>query len=148
MVYVRTFSVLMRCQNKRAMRRIKRKLDDLKVRHYTSLIIYINQYVTVFPGEKASVKFCDFILFLRIACLTARKLMQFHKCNGKANNKKCPKKDAVMQWHIQAGGITANLKVKIYFTLPELSLTKTMTWIFHVDDSSKGIYDMILGRDL
>ena len=54
----------------------------------------------------------------------------------------------MMQWHAQAGSITTNLKVKIYFTLPELSATKIMMWNFHVYDSSKSIYDMILGRDM
>ena len=54
----------------------------------------------------------------------------------------------MVQWHTQAGSITANLKVKIYFTLPELSATKVVTWNHHVDDSTNGIYDMILGRDI
>ena len=53
-----------------------------------------------------------------------------------------------MQWHTQSGSITNNLKVKIYFTLPKLSATKIATWYFHVDDSAKGRYDMILGRDI
>ena len=33
-----------------------------------------------------------------------------------------------MQLHTQAGNITTNLKVKIDFTLTELSATKTVTW--------------------
>ena len=32
------------------------------------------------------------------------------------------------------------------FSLPEFSMTKIMTWDFHVNDSAKGIYDMILSR--
>ena len=35
--------------------------------------------------------------------------------------------DTLMQWHSQDGNITTNLKVKIYFTLPELSATKIVT---------------------
>ena len=54
-----------------------------------------------------------------------------------------PKKDNVVQWHMQAGNITTNHKVKIYFTLPELSATKIVTWNWHVDDSAKGMCDMI-----
>ena len=51
-----------------------------------------------------------------------------------------------MQWYIQAGNITTNLKVELDFTLPEISNTNVATWKFHVDDSAKGRYDMILGR--
>ena len=32
-------------------------------------------------------------------------------------------KYAVIQWNIQAGHITSNIKVKIYFTLPVFSTT-------------------------
>ena len=59
-----------------------------------------------------------------------------------------PKKDDVMQWHTQSGNITNNLKVELDFTLPELRATNFVTWIFHVDDSAKGRYSMILGRYL
>ena len=57
-------------------------------------------------------------------------------------------KDTVMQWHTQAVNITTNLKVKVYFTSPALIVTNTVTWNFHVHDSAKVRYDMILGRDL
>ena len=53
-----------------------------------------------------------------------------------------------MQWHIKEGNITTNLKVRIDSTLPELRATKIMTWNFHVGESTKGVYDMILGRDI
>ena len=59
-----------------------------------------------------------------------------------------PWKYDVMQWHLQAGNITTDLKVKVDFTLPALSATNFVTWRCHVDDSAKGGYDMILGRDL
>ena len=55
-------------------------------------------------------------------------------------------KDIVMQWHIQAGNITSNIKFKVYFTLPELSAMYVVTCNFHVDYSAKGIYDTILGQ--
>ena len=54
----------------------------------------------------------------------------------------------MIQWNKQAGSITTNIKVKIYFTLPELSATKTVTWKCHVDDYAKVRYGMILGRYL
>ena len=53
-----------------------------------------------------------------------------------------------MQSHTQAGNITNNHKVEVYFTLPALSAKNVMTWKYHVYDSSKGRYDMILGRDI
>ena len=56
-----------------------------------------------------------------------------------------PGKDAVMQWHMQAGNITTNLKVNIDFTLPAISATNFVTWKFHVNDCTKGGCDMILG---
>ena len=37
----------------------------------------------------------------------------------------------VIQCHTQVGHITTNLKVKINFTLPRLSATKTVTWNCH-----------------
>ena len=52
----------------------------------------------------------------------------------------------MLQWHIQVGSITTNLKVKIYFTLSGLSAAKIVMWNFHVNEFSKGRYDMILGR--
>ena len=57
-----------------------------------------------------------------------------------------PKKDDVIQWCIKSGDITTNIIVKIYFTLPELSLTKIVTWYCHVDDFAKSGYYMISGR--
>ena len=50
-----------------------------------------------------------------------------------------------MQWHTQTGNITTNNKVKVYFTLPALSAMHVMKWKFHVDESAKGRYNMILG---
>ena len=65
---------------------------------------------------------------------------------GRLVGKLYPDKDAVMQWHTQAVNITTNLKVKVDFISPALSATNVVTWKYHVDDSAKGIYDMILGR--
>ena len=56
--------------------------------------------------------------------------------------------DSVMQCQMQVGSITTYINKEIDFTLPELSPTKIVTWNCHVDDSSKGIYDMILSRYL
>ena len=53
-----------------------------------------------------------------------------------------------MQWHTQDRNITTNLKVKVYFALPALIAINVMTWKCHVDDSGKGRYNIILGRDI
>ena len=53
-----------------------------------------------------------------------------------------------MQWNTQAVNITTNIKVKIDFTLPALSAKTFVTLNYHVDDSVKGRYNMILGSDL
>ena len=58
------------------------------------------------------------------------------------------KEGSVVEYHIQADNITTNLKVKIYFTLPEFSTTKTVTWNCHVYDTANGRYDIIRGRYL
>ena len=63
-------------------------------------------------------------------------------------NKITPKKDSVIKCHTKSGKITNNLKVKIDFTLTEIIATRILTWTFHVDDSTKGRYNMILGRYL
>ena len=57
-----------------------------------------------------------------------------------------PKKDAVMKRNMQAVNITTNMKVKIFFTFPELRTTKILMWNFNIDDFANGRYDMILGR--
>ena len=53
-----------------------------------------------------------------------------------------------MQWKTQAENITTNIMVKIYFTLPAISAANFVTWNWHVDESAKSRYSMILGQDL
>ena len=72
--------------------------------------------------------------------------MYFHDCNGMDNKKLIPKEENVIKWHRQAVSIATNIRVKIDSTLPELIATKIVTWNYHVYDSSKGRYDIILGR--
>ena len=59
-----------------------------------------------------------------------------------------PEKYYVVQWHTQAGNITTNIKAKVDFTVPPLSVTNFVTWKYHVDESIKGGYDMILRQHL
>ena len=54
----------------------------------------------------------------------------------------------MVQWHMQSGNITTNIKLQIYFTLSEFSAMKIVTWNFHVDESDKITHDMILFRDI
>ena len=51
----------------------------------------------------------------------------------------------MVQCHTKVGKLTTSLKVKIDFTLPELSVTEIAALIFHLDDSTKIKYHMILG---
>ena len=51
-----------------------------------------------------------------------------------------------MQQHTQSSGITTNIKVKIDFTLPELSVKQIVMCNFHVYESTQGRYDMMLGK--
>ena len=51
-------------------------------------------------------------------------------------------------WETQAGKFTNSNKVNIYFCLTEFSATKKVTCKCHMEESNKGRYDMILGRDL
>ena len=57
-------------------------------------------------------------------------------------------KYAVMQWHKQAVNTTTKIKVKVDFTLPEISATNIITSKCHVGDSAKGGYNMISGQYL
>ena len=59
-----------------------------------------------------------------------------------------PGKYSVMRWHTQAVSITNNHKVKVDFTLLALSSKNAVTCKFHVNDSAKGKYDVILKQDL
>ena len=59
-----------------------------------------------------------------------------------------PKEYATMYCHMQADNITDNLNFKVYFTLPKLRAKTIVAWGFHVNDSAKGRYDMILGREI
>ena len=71
--------------------------------------------------------------------------MQFHDCNGETNTKNTTKEDTVIKLHTEAGSITTNIRVKIYFTLTGLSTTKIVTCNCRVDESAKVRYESILG---
>ena len=59
---------------------------------------------------------------------------------GRLVEKLRPEKDAVIQWHVQAGNIIVD------FSLPETSATNVVMWKFLVDDSAKEVSGMILGQ--
>ena len=48
----------------------------------------------------------------------------------------------------QAGKFATSKKLNVDFCLPEFSATNIVTWKCHVDKSTNGRYDMILGRYL
>ena len=91
--------------------------------------------------RKGKAKFKNFRILLDSVCSSTIVM-------GRIIEKLCPEKDAPMQWNPQARNITNNLKVKVNFTLPALSATNVVAWNCHVDDSAKGRYDMILGRNI
>ena len=91
--------------------------------------------------QKGKQKFKKFRILLDSGC-SSTILM------GRLIQNRIPKIDNVIQWHMQAGNITTNLRVKRNFTLPELSATKIVTCSCHVDDSAKVKYYIILGRYL
>ena len=54
----------------------------------------------------------------------------------------------MIKWRTQAGNLTINMKVKLYFTLPEFSANKFVMWEFRLYPSTKIRYTMILDRDV
>ena len=92
-------------------------------------------------NRRGRAEFKNFLIILDSGCIST---IVMRRLIGKLH----PEKDAVMQWHTQARNITTNLKVKVDFTLPAISATNVVTWKCHMDESSKGINDMILGRYL
>ena len=91
--------------------------------------------------QKGRAKFNNFLILLDSGCsstIVTRILIE------KINPKKicCDKKAYT------GVNITTNINVKIFSTLNNISAMKIVTWNFHVDDSSKGRYDMILVRNL
>ena len=51
-----------------------------------------------------------------------------------------------MQWHMQYGSMSTNIKVEVDLTLPTLSTENVVMWKYHVDDPAKCRYNIILGR--
>ena len=83
----------------------------------------ISYYYPILQGfkntQKGRSRFKTFLILLDILCSSTIVI-------GILIKKLAPKKDSVMQWHTQAD-----------FTLPELNATKTVTWTFPVDQSTK-----------
>ena len=67
---------------------------------------------------------------------------------GKLTSKLKSKEIVENTWETLARKFTSSEKVHVDFFLPEFSATKILTWKCHVDKSTIGRYDMILGRDL
>ena len=66
--------------------------------------------------RKGKAKFKNFRILLDSGCSSTILMIRIMQKN--------PKEDNLIKWNTQAGKITTNLKVKIYFTLPELSVEK------------------------
>ena len=104
-----------------------------------------SRYAPILHGcintRKDKAKFKNFRVLLDSGCSSTIVM-------GRLVEKLYPGKYSQMQWHTQAVNITTNLKVKVYFTLSALSAIYIVTWRCHVDESTKGRYDMILVRDI
>ena len=85
---------------------------------------------------------------LKFFCILLDSVFSSMIVMGRLVEKLYPEKDAPMQWHTQAGNITTDIKVTVDFTLTALRETNIVMWKYHVDDSAKGRYGMILGWDL
>ena len=66
----------------------------------------------------------------------------------KLRSKLKTKESGKTTWENEAGNFETSKKVNIDSCLLEFSATKIVTWKWHVDVSTNGRYDMILGRDL
>ena len=70
--------------------------------------------------RKGKSKFKNFRILLDSGC-------KFTIVMVRLVRKQAPEKNALMQWHMQAGNITTNIKFKVDFTLPALSATNVVT---------------------
>ena len=68
---------------------------------------------------------------------------------GKHTQKLRHKKTQPVKWITRGGNFLTTHKTNVELVLPELDVTKSVTWVFHVNDSQKKFrYDMILGWEL
>jgi len=75
-------------------------------------------------------------------------LLKEFVAKGRAKSYKNPKKT---QWRTLGGTFTTNRRALVDFKFPELSTTKSVSWICHVDhktDPKTAQYDLIIGMDL
>ena len=86
-------------------------------------------------------KFKNFQIILDSGCSST---ILMGRLVGKIN----PEKYDVMQWHMQAQNFTTDIKIKVDITLPALSAMNSVMCKFHMNDSARGRYDMILGQDI
>ena len=91
--------------------------------------------------KRCKAKFKNFWILLNSGCSSTVRM-------GRLIQKLHPKVGTVMQWHTQAGKSNTNINVQIYFTPPELSANNVTICNYYMDDSTKGRYDMILGRNI
>ena len=68
--------------------------------------------------------------------------------NGRMTQKLKHKTATPTEWITQSGNFTTKYIINKDFTLPDFSETKTMTWKYHVDESTEGRHDIIISRGL
>ena len=93
-------------------------------------------------GRLGNAKYCTLIILLDSGTSSSIVL-------GKNTQKAPNKKTQSVKWIIQGGDFLTTHKTNVELVLPKLDATKSVAWIFHVDDLQKNSrYDMIIGRDL
>ena len=118
-------------------------------------------YLFLSPTKRAKTKNIHYSPILQVCMKTHSGMAEFKNFRvildsgkisaivmGKLILKLKPKETAKTMWKNQAGKFTTSKKVNVDFCLSEFSTTEIVTWKCHVDESTNGRYDMILGRDL
>ena len=58
------------------------------------------------------------------------------------------KPEAPMKWITQVENFTIRATFIVYFSLPQLSPTRSVMWKCHMSDSTEGQYDIIIGINI
>ena len=142
-------------QRREGWTRNEKQINNSIKHEYNALYNFLN------PTKRTGTKNSHFSPILRGCMNTRSRRAKFKKLQiifdnrrsstimkGKLTPKLKSKEALKNMWETQAGKFTTSKKLNVEFLLPESSVKKIMMWKFHLDDSTNGRYDMVLGRDL